>query len=44
MKISPRAKAMAASSGADLSKAVPTGPDGRVIARDVQRLLDEGCA
>ena len=42
MKISPRAKAMAASSGADLSKAVPTGPDGRVIARDVQRLLDEG--
>lgn len=44
MKISPRAKAMAASSCADLSEAVPTGPDGRVIARDVQRLLDEGCA
>ncbi|MBE5767662.1 MAG: 2-oxo acid dehydrogenase subunit E2 [Clostridiales bacterium] len=42
LKISPRAKAMAEATGADLSKVVPTGPDGRVIARDVQRLLDEG--
>ena len=28
--------------GADLSFVVPTGPDGRVIARDVQALLDAG--
>jgi len=42
MKISPRAKALADKSGADLSKVVPTGPDGRVIARDVQKLIDNG--
>lgn len=40
MKISPRAKALADKSFADLSKAVPTGPEGRVIERDVQKLLD----
>ena len=42
LKISPRAKALAEKSGADLSKVVPTGPDGRVIARDVQKLIDNG--
>ena len=42
MKISPRARALAEKSGADLSKVVPTGPDGRVIARDVQKLIDSG--
>ncbi len=42
LKISPRAKALADKSGADLSKVVPTGPDGRVIARDVQKLIDAG--
>ncbi len=42
MKISPRAKALADKHGADLSKVVPTGPDGRVIARDVQKLIDNG--
>ena len=41
-RISPRARALAASSGADLSRAVPTGPEGRVIARDVQALIDAG--
>ena len=41
-KISPRARAMAARTGADLSQAMATGPDGRVIARDVQALLDAG--
>ena len=41
MKISPRAKALAEKSGADLSFVNPTGPDGRVIERDVQALLDE---
>ena len=40
MKISPRAKNLADSTFADLLKAVPTGPDGRIIERDVQKLLD----
>ena len=40
MKISPRAKALAERTGADLSFVRPTGPDGRVIERDVQALLD----
>lgn len=42
MKISPRAKALAEKSGADLSFVNPTGPDGRVIERDVQALIDAG--
>ncbi len=42
LKISPRARALAEKRGADLSKVVPTGPEGRVIARDVQLLLDKG--
>ncbi|MBE6592044.1 MAG: 2-oxo acid dehydrogenase subunit E2 [Ruminococcaceae bacterium] len=41
MKISPRAKALADKTFADLLKAVPTGPDGRIIERDVQLLLDK---
>ena len=40
--ISPRAKALAAKTGADLLKAAPTGPNGRIIERDVQSLLDRG--
>ena len=42
IKISPRAKALAEKKHADLSQAVPTGPDGRVIERDVQALIDAG--
>ena len=42
MKISPRAKNLAAKTDADLSKAVPTGPNGRIIERDVNALLDKG--
>ena len=42
MKISPRAKALAEERGADLSYVQATGPDGRVIARDVQALIDAG--
>ncbi len=42
MKISPRAKKLAEEKKADLSKVVPTGPDGRVIERDVQALIDAG--
>lgn len=41
-KISPRARALAERSHADISLAQATGPDGRVIARDVERLIAEG--
>jgi len=43
LKISPRAKKLAEAKGADLSKLTAgTGPDGRVIERDVQALIDAG--
>ena len=42
MKISPRARALAEARGADLSYVQASGPDGRVIARDVQALIDAG--
>lgn len=42
LKISPRAKKLAEEKKADLSQVVPTGPDGRVIERDVQALIDAG--
>lgn len=42
LKISPRARKLAEASKADLSQVVPTGPDGRVIERDVQALIDAG--
>ena len=40
--ISPRARLLAEKTGADLLKAVPTGPYGRIIERDVQTLVDNG--
>ncbi|MBQ8339865.1 MAG: 2-oxo acid dehydrogenase subunit E2 [Clostridia bacterium] len=40
--ISPRARLLAEKTHADLLKAVPTGPNGRIIERDVQKLLDLG--
>ncbi|MHB8963253.1 MAG: 2-oxo acid dehydrogenase subunit E2 [Saccharofermentanales bacterium] len=40
--ISPRAKALAQKQGADLRFAQPSGPKGRIIERDVLRLIDEG--
>ncbi len=40
--ISPRARMLADKTGADLLKAVPTGPNGRIIERDVQKLVDMG--
>ena len=40
--ISPRARLLAEKTNADLLKAVPTGPNGRIIERDVQRLVDLG--
>ena len=42
MSISPRARMLAEKTHADLLKAIPTGPNGRIIERDVQRLLDLG--
>ena len=40
--ISPRAKLLAEKTHADLLKAAPTGPNGRIIERDVQKLVDMG--
>ena len=40
--ISPRARLLAEKTHVDLLKATPTGPDGRIIERDVQRLCDLG--
>lgn len=40
--ISPRARLLAEKTHADLLKAIPTGPNGRIIERDVQKLLDMG--
>lgn len=40
--ISPRAKNLALRAGADLSKVEPTGPMGRIIERDINKLLDNG--
>ncbi len=42
MHISPRARLLAEKTHADLLKAVGTGPNGRIIERDVQKLLDMG--
>ncbi|MDD6309235.1 MAG: dihydrolipoamide acetyltransferase family protein [Clostridia bacterium] len=41
-KISPRAKGLAARIGVDPMQAAPTGPNGRIIERDVQALADSG--
>ena len=40
--ISPRARLLAEKTHADLLKAVPTGPNGRIIERDVQKHVDMG--
>lgn len=40
--ISPRAKKLAERSGVDSSFATATGPKGRVIERDIRRLMEEG--
>lgn len=42
MKISPRAKNLADKKGADLRYAAATGPNGRIIERDVRALIDNG--
>ena len=42
LKISPRAKAEAERQNLDITKAVPTGPNGRIIERDVAVLAELG--
>ena len=42
VRISPRARHLAERTGADISKAEPTGPMGRIIERDINALLDRG--
>lgn len=42
IRISPRARHLAERTGADISKAEPTGPMGRIIERDINVLLDRG--
>lgn len=41
-KISPRARGLAARRGVDASMATPTGPNGRIIERDIQALVESG--
>ncbi|NLO82975.1 MAG: 2-oxo acid dehydrogenase subunit E2 [Clostridiales bacterium] len=40
LKISPRARNLAAKAGVDYRMATPTGPEGRIIERDIRRLMD----
>lgn len=42
VKISKRAKNLAASKSIDIRLAVPTGPRGRVIERDIRKMIEEG--
>ena len=40
LKISPRAKVLAQKTGVDISYAVPTGAEGRIVERDIAALAD----
>lgn len=42
LKISPRARILAERTDADVSRAIPTGPNGRIIERDIEAALDKG--
>jgi len=42
IRVSPRARALAASHGVDLHALRGSGPDGRIIERDVQRAVEAG--
>ncbi len=42
LKISPRAKNLALKTDADIGRVTPTGPEGRIIERDIVRALDAG--
>jgi pyruvate dehydrogenase E2 component (dihydrolipoamide acetyltransferase) len=41
LAVSPRARALAEKKGVDLSQVTPTGPDGRIIERDVLAYLEQ---
>jgi len=43
IRISPRARALAERTGADISSAVPTGADGRIMESDIRKVIAEGC-
>ncbi len=42
LKVSPRARTLAEKAGVDPAYAEPTGPNGRVIERDVRKLMETG--
>ena len=42
VKVSPRARTLAEKAGVDAAQAEPTGPDGRIIERDVRKLMESG--
>jgi len=42
IRISPRARALAEKTGADVSRAVPTGANNRVMERDIQKVINNG--
>ncbi len=42
LKISPRAKGIAENQNLDVARAIPTGPNGRVIERDILELSKQG--
>ena len=42
MRISPRARLLAEKTGADIGKAVPTGANGRVMEKDIQKVIQDG--
>ena len=44
VKVSPRARTLAEKAGVDAAQAEPTGPDGRIIERDVRKLMESGNA
>ncbi|MHB1315356.1 MAG: dihydrolipoamide acetyltransferase family protein [Christensenellales bacterium] len=41
-RISPRARALADKKGVDYRLASPTGPEGRIVEKDIQALIDSG--
>ncbi|MBR4235092.1 MAG: 2-oxo acid dehydrogenase subunit E2 [Clostridia bacterium] len=42
VKVSPRARTLAEKAGVNAADAEPTGPDGRIIERDVRKLMETG--
>mgnify|MGYP000898502484 FL=1 len=42
VRISPRARNLAEKAGVDYRQATPTGPNGRIIERDIRQLMEKG--